>query len=104
MTPDLLGPLLRHVNIDIIMMQGGQCTLEDVVIANPLQQDLVATTAIEAGIAALRATKTKGDHYAGHSPLENFIPLAICTITLMDFLNRRLEQSNFVTILQVCQY
>lgn len=56
------------------MMRGKKCTLAYVVIVNPLWQDLVTNTTREATIVASHVATMKEAHFAGHTPLDGFIP------------------------------
>ncbi|CAM6085216.1 unnamed protein product [Calypogeia fissa] len=74
---DLPGPPPRHVRVDLTMVRDGRRTLADIVVANPLRQDIIATASSQAGTAATRAATQKEEKYLARAPSDAFLPLAI---------------------------
>ncbi|CAM6114977.1 unnamed protein product [Calypogeia fissa] len=59
------------------MVRDGRRTLTDIVVANPLRQDIIATASSQAGTAATRAATQKEEKYLARAPSDAFLPLAI---------------------------
>jgi hypothetical protein len=74
---DLPGPPPQHIRADLTLIRDGRRTLADVVLANPLRQDIVGPASSQAGIAATRAVITKEEKYAARAPSDSFLPLAV---------------------------
>ncbi|CAM6116828.1 unnamed protein product [Calypogeia fissa] len=74
---DLPGPPPRHVCVDLTMVRDDRRTLADIVVANPLRQDIIATASSHARSVAIRAATQKEEKYLARAPSDAFMPLAI---------------------------
>lgn len=74
---DFPGPPPRRLRVDLTMFRDGRRTLADVVVADPLRQDLVSQASSRIGVAASRAAATKEEKYAGRPASDAFLPLAV---------------------------
>ncbi len=60
-----------------MLLVDGVCTLLDVVIANPIQVDLMSRVALSCGVATIVVTQAKNGLYYNQFPSNMFLPLAI---------------------------